>query len=250
MNRRYIRWIVLVLVIAAAANHSGFSLILSLSKLSSSPWTVHCGTDRANTRAVTVKACRRAKLSPSVGGQIAKLNILRETREEGDLLLEIGTGIWLRRFNWPERETEAARARARAALLKAEVSQREANRLVKLRDTGAASEEKQTRPLPMRRPSERITKQQKASSDERGPYRRCQANLARTRLIAPFDGVVAEINGELSEFVTPSPIGIPTPPWWRPIDNTCFYTTAPIDEGRCPRKITRHDPPGEPGRLR
>ncbi|TNF99299.1 MAG: efflux RND transporter periplasmic adaptor subunit, partial [Gammaproteobacteria bacterium] len=33
----------------------------------------------ANTRAGTVKACRRSKLSPSTGGQIAKLDI-----HEGD----------------------------------------------------------------------------------------------------------------------------------------------------------------------
>jgi HlyD family secretion protein len=54
--------------------------------------------------------------------------------------------------------------------------------------------------------------------------------LEKTRLIAPFDGVVAEINGELNEYVTPSPIGIATPPAIDLIDNGCFYLTAPIDE--------------------
>ena len=44
----------------------------------------------ANTRAGTVKACRRAKLSPSVGGQIAKLPIHEGDRvKAGDLLLEL-----------------------------------------------------------------------------------------------------------------------------------------------------------------
>jgi HlyD family secretion protein len=57
-----------------------------------------------------------------------------------------------------------------------------------------------------------------------------KATLARTRLFAPFNGVVAEINGELSEYVTPSPLGIATPPVVDLIDNTCFYVTAPIDE--------------------
>ena len=57
-----------------------------------------------------------------------------------------------------------------------------------------------------------------------------QATLDRTRLIAPFNGVVAEINGELSEYVTPSPLGIATAPVVDLIDNTCFYVTAPIDE--------------------
>ena len=64
-----------------------------------------------------------------------------------------------------------------------------------------------------------------------------KANLDRTRLSAPFDGVVAEINGELSEFVTPSPIGIPTPPVVDLIDNTCFYITAPIDEVDVPKIV-------------
>ncbi|WP_218188039.1 hypothetical protein [Desulfosarcina cetonica] len=35
------------------------------------------------------------------------------------------------------------------------------------------------------------------------------ANLARTRLYAPFDGIIAEINGERYEYVTPSPLGSP-----------------------------------------
>jgi HlyD family secretion protein len=57
-----------------------------------------------------------------------------------------------------------------------------------------------------------------------------QANLSRTRLLAPFDGVVAKIEGELSEFVTPSPIGIQTPPAVDLIENNCYYVSAPIDE--------------------
>jgi HlyD family secretion protein len=57
-----------------------------------------------------------------------------------------------------------------------------------------------------------------------------QANLEKTRLTAPFDGVVAEINGELNEYVTPSPPGIATLPAVDLIDNSCFYVDAPIDE--------------------
>ena len=57
-----------------------------------------------------------------------------------------------------------------------------------------------------------------------------EANLARTRLTAPFDGVIAEINGERFEFVTPSPLGVATPPVVDILDNTCFYVSAPIDE--------------------
>ena len=57
-----------------------------------------------------------------------------------------------------------------------------------------------------------------------------RANLSKTRLIAPFSGVIAKIEGELNEFVTPSPVGVPTPPAVDLIENNCFYVSAPIDE--------------------
>jgi HlyD family secretion protein len=61
-----------------------------------------------------------------------------------------------------------------------------------------------------------------------------QASLSRQRLRAPFDGVVAEVTGELGEFTTPSPPGIPTPPAIDLIDDSCLYVTAPIDEVDAP----------------
>jgi HlyD family secretion protein len=47
--------------------------------------------------------------------------------------------------------------------------------------------------------------------------------------------VIAEINGEVGEFVTPSPVGIPTPPTVDLLDATCLYVSAPIDEVDAPR---------------
>jgi len=49
-------------------------------------------------------------------------------------------------------------------------------------------------------------------------------------LIAPFNGVVAEIEGELGEYVTPSPVGVATKPTVDLIDSSCIYISAPIDE--------------------
>jgi HlyD family secretion protein len=247
MNRRSIRWIILVLVIAAAAVFVWFLTRPKPVEVVVKP------VDRgivertvANTRAGTVKACRRAKLSPSVGGQIAKLNIHEGDRvKEGDLLLEVWNQDLVAQVQLAQSEAKAEKARARAACLKAEVSQREANRLVKLHDKGAASEEKTDKAVTDAKAVRADCQAAKASvlmSEARIGV--VKANLARTRLIAPFDGVVAEINGELSEFVTPSPIGIATPPVVDLIDNTCFYITAPIDEVDVP-KIA----PGMPARV-
>ena len=186
----------------------------------------------ANTRAGTVKACRRAKLSPSIGGQISKLPIHEgDTVKSGDLLVEIWNQDLAAEVTLAVSEAEAARARAKAACLNADVAQRDATRIVNLHKTGAISEEKADKAATEAKALKADCQAAKASalmSQARVGVTR--ATLERTRLIAPFNGVVAEINGELSEYVTPSPLGIATPPVVDLIDNTCFYVTAPIDE--------------------
>ena len=61
--------------------------------------------------------------------------------------------------------------------------------------------------------------------------------MERTQLIAPFGGIVAEIEGELGEYVTPSPVGVATKPTLDLIDNTCIYIKAPIDEIDAPEVV-------------
>ena len=233
MKRRYFRWLILVLFISAVGATVWYFTRPKPVEVVVKP-ADYGVVERAvaNTRAGTVKACRRAKLSPSIGGQIAKLPIHEgDSVKKGDLLLEIWNKDLVAQVKLVQSQAEAAKARAKAALLKAEVAQREANRLVKLRKTGAASEEKTDKAVTDAKALMADYEAARASAlMNEARVGVAKANLDRTRLIAPFDGVVAEINGELSEYVTPSPIGIPTPPVVDLIDNTCFYVTAPIDE--------------------
>jgi HlyD family secretion protein len=233
MNRRYIRWFILFLVVASAA------VAIWYFTRPDPVQVVVKSVDRgiveqtvANTRAGTVKACRRAKLSPSIGGQIAKLPIREgDTVKNGDLLIEIWNQDLAAEVRLEVSEAEAARARARAACLNADVAQREANRIVNLRKTGATSEEKADKAVTEAKALRANCEAAKASAlMSKARIGVAKATLARTRLFAPFNGVVAEINGELSEYVTPSPLGIATPPVVDLIDNTCFYVSAPIDE--------------------
>lgn len=200
----------------------------------------------ANTRAGTVKACRRAKLSPSVGGQIANLPIREgDTVKAGQLLLELWNEDLVAETELAERQAEASEARARAACLQAEVAEREANRLVKLRKTGAASEEKTDRAVTEAKAFMADCRAAKASAlMNQARVNVTKAQLARTRMKAPFDGVIAQINGELNEYLTPSPPGIPTPPAVDLIDDSCFYVNAPIDEVDAPDIA-----PGMPARV-
>ncbi|MEJ1471796.1 MAG: efflux RND transporter periplasmic adaptor subunit [Candidatus Sedimenticola sp. (ex Thyasira tokunagai)] len=190
-----------------------------------------------NTRAGTVKACRRARLSPGIGGQIAELNVHEGDRvKTGRLLLALWNNDLMAEIELNKAESMSAGANARSACLQADVARREANRLARLRKSGAISEEAvdkvETEAKAMLAACESANAGHRVSTSRVEVIR---AQLERTRLIAPFDGIVAEVNGELSEYVTPSPPGIPTPPAVDLIDTTCFYVAAPIDEVDAPK---------------
>lgn len=241
MNRRHIRWVVVVLFLAGTG--ALIWLYTRPEPIEVVVKPVERGTVErtvANTRAGTVKAYRRAKLSPSIGGQIAKLPVREgDTVKAGALLLELWNEDLVAETKLVQREAETAQAHARAACLKADVAQREADRLVKLRQTGAISEEKADRAVTEAKALKADCKAAKASalmSEARVEV--ATANLGRTRLTAPFDGVIAEINGEVNEYLTPSPPGIATPPAVDLIDNASFYVTAPIDEVDAPEIVS------------
>jgi HlyD family secretion protein len=61
-----------------------------------------------------------------------------------------------------------------------------------------------------------------------------EQQIEKSRLRAPFAGVVAELNAKLGEFITPSPTGIATLPAIDLIDMSCMYVSAPIDEVDAP----------------
>jgi HlyD family secretion protein len=190
----------------------------------------------SNTRAGTVDACRRAGLSPSMGGQIVLLPVVDgDNVEEGDLLLELWNEDLKAEVRLAQRDATAAQSRAMEACVIADFAQREARRLTMLLDDGLASEEDADRALGISESSAAAcTAAEDTARVSMARIEVTQASLERTRLVAPFSGIIAEINGELGEFVTPSPVGIPTPPTVDLIDSSCLYISAPIDEVDAP----------------
>ncbi len=186
----------------------------------------------ANTRAGTVNACRRAGLSPAVGGQMASLPVSKGDRvTSGQILLELWNEDLRAEKILAERDAIASAGRAKESCVIADVAEREAKRLVSLRERGISSEEETDRAVgdaEAKQAACEATRDLVRVSDARVDV--ATAALQRTILKAPFDGVIAEINGELGEFVTPSPVGVPTPPTVDLIDSSCLYISAPIDE--------------------
>ncbi len=186
----------------------------------------------ANTRAGSVTACRRARMSPAIGGRIARLPAREGERvDAGDLLLELWNEDRRAQVRLAERELAAARAHVDEVCTLASVARREAERLVDLRRRGVASPEATEKAVGTAEAKEASCTAARAQAEvATARLDVARAELARTRLYAPFAGTVAEINGEVGEYVTPSPVGIATPPAIDLIDTTCLFVEAPIDE--------------------
>ncbi len=191
----------------------------------------------ANTRAGTVEACKRSSPTPSVGGQIARLEVQEGDRvKAGTLLLELWNDDIKAEIALANSQKLKAESEAISACLQAEVAQREAERLVSLESRGSVSTDQTDKSVTEAKARAAQCEAAKAgvkvsqSQQELG-----QAKLTRTRLIAPFDGVVAKVNGDLLQYVTPSPPGIPTPPIIDIIGSGCFFVIAPIDEVDAPQ---------------
>ena len=186
----------------------------------------------ANTRAGTVKACRRAKLSPSIGGQIARLPVKKGDRvKEGALLLELWNNDIAAQVMLAEREVTATRSRAQSACSRAEVAAKNADRLSILLKSNVGTQERTENALAEADALDAECDGARSEVQVReAQLAVARAGLQRTRLLAPFDGVIGEINGERYEYVTPSPLGVPTPPVVDIIESGCFYVIAPIDE--------------------
>ncbi len=200
----------------------------------------------ANTRAGTVHACRRARMAPPVGGQIARLPVREGTRvRAGQVLLELWNDDLSAAVTLAQNQAAAARAREEEACSLAGLADREAARQGRLRAQGVVSEEAADRAAAeavARRAGCRAAEAQVRVAVAQEAV--AEANRERTRLRAPFAGTVAELNGEVGEFVTPSPVGIPTPPTVDLVDASCLYVTAPIDEVDAPAVR-----PGLPARV-
>lgn len=201
----------------------------------------------ANTRAGTVEACQRTKLSTILGGRIETLAVREgEHVKKGQLLMKLWNDDQQAQSALAQTQVETARQRAAEACALAANASREADRQKALLEKGFVS----------------ASREESARTDAQARTASCQAAQAdilqflakvkatrveqgRTVLYAPFDGIVAKIVGEVGEYSTPSPPGVPTPPAIDLIDDSCLYIKAPMDEVDAPKIAA-----GQPLRIR
>jgi HlyD family secretion protein len=190
-----------------------------------------------NTRAGTVEACLRTRLSTIMGGRIEYLGVKEGDKvKKGQLLLKLWNDDQKAQQGLAEAQRTMASQRVKEVCTTAASSRREAERQTSLRAKGYVSEAREDAAR------SEADARNAACETARADVAQAGARVTVTRveqgrmtLYAPFDGTVAKIVGELGEYSTPSPPGVPTPPAIDLIDDTCLYVKAPMDEVDAPK---------------
>lgn len=186
----------------------------------------------ANTRAGTVEACARSKLSLAIGGQIARIYVTEGDRvQQGQLLMSLWNLDRVARLNEARAAQKSVMRERESLCITAGSDTREARRLTKLAAEKLVAEDvadlakSKAEASAVACEGARARDVQAAASVEVA-----RSALELTELRAPFAGIVAEVTGEVGEYSTPSPPGVATPEAIDLLTDDCHYVTTPIDE--------------------
>jgi HlyD family secretion protein len=199
-----------------------------------------------NSKAGTVKARRRAKISPEIGGRVAEIGARAGAHvTKGQVLLRINDSDYKASLALAEQDLATSRAASTEACLEAELAERDYQRNLGLKDQRIVSDEIIDRSKNRSEAAAARCQAARAGIERaQAAIELARANLAKTVLRAPFDGVIADLRTEVGEWASPSPPGMTLPPVYDLIDPTSIYVSAPLDEVDAGRVAT-----GLPGRI-
>jgi HlyD family secretion protein len=185
-----------------------------------------------NSKAGTVKTRRRAALSPEIGGRVELLPVKKGDRvRKGQLLVRLANADYQAQVRGAQRSIDASHAGEREACERARQAERDLARMIALAKESLVSEDMKEQ-AQTTRDAAAAACQAARSRVEQGQASLdfARATRGKTELLAPFDGVVADIRGEVGEWITPSPPGVPIPALLELLDPDAIYISAPLDE--------------------
>ncbi len=185
-----------------------------------------------NSKAGTVKARRRARISPEIGGRVAFIGFRPGAQvRKGEILLRISDSDLKASLALAEQDLATSRASAQEACLAADLAGRDLRRTQDLKDDRIVSAEMLDRLQSQSDSAAARCRAARANAERaQAAIDLARANLNKGVLRAPFDGVVAELKAEVGEWVSPSPPALPIPPVFDIIDPRSIYVSAPLDE--------------------
>jgi HlyD family secretion protein len=234
VNPRWVKRLAWLAVIVAV----GVGLRLTVLRPKSVPVTVYrvaagrVEESVTNSRAGTVKSRRRAELSSEIGGRVAELPAQKGSRvSRGTLLMRIADADYRAQVRVQESAVAAARSNRTEICRQAELAERELARNRRLAAEQIVSTEivdqlQSRRDVAVASCNSALSRIGQAEA----ALALARANLDKTVLRAPFDGIVADVTTEVGEYITPSPPGLPIPPVIVLYDDAATYVSAPMDE--------------------
>jgi len=185
-----------------------------------------------NSKAGTVKTRRRAALSPEIGGRVETLPVRKGDRvRKGQLLVRLASADYQAQVRGAQRSIEAAHAGEREACQRAEQAERNLTRMVALAGDRLVSQELKEQAQSQRDMAVSACEAARSRVQQgQATLDFARVNRGKTELRAPFDGVIADLRGEVGEWITPSPPGVPIPPLLELLDPDAIYVSAPLDE--------------------
>jgi HlyD family secretion protein len=180
-----------------------------------------------NSKAGTIRARQRAHLSTEIGGRVVEITH-REggVVAQGELLLLLNDSTLRAQENQALEAIRASDAHYQEMCITRDKARREYQRKRKLADQNIVSEDLLDQLLHVYQAARAgcdaaDAERQKVRASRAG----AAADLDKVSIYAPFAGVIAEVNVEVGEWVTPSPEGIIDL-----INQESLYVSAPMDE--------------------
>ncbi len=213
-----------------------------------------------NSKAGTVRARRRAKISAEVGGRVVALAHREgDAVEKGELLVQLNDASPRAQVRLAQMGLRVAQAAANEACIARDRALRELRRKRSLAEQNIVSEDLLDALQSAAESAEAscsARNSQVGEAEARSTAMRVE--LAKFSIHAPFAGVIAEQDVQVGEWITPSPPMLTAPAVIDLIDPSSLYVSAPMDEVDSAKiqldqavKVTVDSHPGQvfPGRV-
>jgi len=185
-----------------------------------------------NTKAGTVRARRRAQLSPEIGGRVVEIGRREgESVKAGEAIIVLDGARQRAQLQLAQESLRAAEAARREACIQRDRAGRDLERKRELAAQKIVSDDMLDQLQSVFEASNASCKRVAAEvSRARAQIAAAEIELERMVIRAPFAGVIAEVAIEVGEWITPSPPLIQAPAVVDIIDLSSLYVSAPMDE--------------------
>ncbi len=185
-----------------------------------------------NSKAGTIRARRRARLTAEVGGRVIEITHREGDHvEKGELLVRLNDESARAQHELAIQSLAVAKANKSQACISKDRAYRDWQRKQKLADKNIVSEDVLDQLRSTYRAADSTCNAAAAEIEKAAAsITAAEADLSKHRILAPFAGIIAEQDVELGEWVTPSPPLLTSPAVVDIIDPSSVYLSAPMDE--------------------